>query len=617
MSARLALLGCFVLLAGCGSSSDAGPGSDAGATHTSGDASVGTGTSDSGTIGYPSNPPPDGGTDGGSTGSDGGVAGATIPPGTTIWYVRPDGGSRYSANATDGQCDGLADVAYPGTGTNQHCAFGDYRYLYSDKSYNNSAWVIAGGDAVVLRGGPWRVGSDMTGSVPGGAFCVGIGNDCTSPPIPSGTAGKPTRIYGENYGSCSTKTQIFGSRGVGAIFTLNGSSFVDIDCLELTDHAQCSQTGATHLPSACTYQVDEYASNGLTTDVKTHDITLQDLDIHGFTSRAMIGPIGGEIDVNRVRMAYNGNAGWDFDDGNATQSVNGNVKASYLTIEWNGCNEEYPVTHQYSAISCYDDNSGGYGDGLGTPPTPLDFSCDHCQADYNTQDGMDLGHTQQSTISFTNSLMYGNMGGTYKIGPNYRMTLTNDLSLGNCKRMSAAIGDVPSTFNASLSDFCRAGDQMGANFYAGASAADSVLDYEFNTFVGYESTTIDVQCSGASCPDVQYTFRNNLVVGYADPTYDNGEDPGMFYNVSPTAEDHNLFFDLRSIQCPTGHTGEVCVDPKLTGEPTFVNEASLDDFAFTLTSGSPAKGAGVAVPGITTDRTGATRANPPSVGAYE
>jgi hypothetical protein len=59
------------------------------------------------------------------------------------------------------------------------------------------------------------------------------------------------------------------------------------------------------------------------------------------------------------------------------------------------------------------------------------------------------------------------------------------------------------------------------------------------------------------------------------------------------------------------------VDPLLTGEPTFVNEASLDDFAFTLTSGSPAKGAGVAVPAITTDRTGATRATPPSVGAYE
>jgi hypothetical protein len=211
------------------------------------------GTPDGGTAGTGGT---DGGAsnDGGSNGSDGGVPAATIPPGTTVWYVRPDGGSRYSANATDGQCDGLADVAYPGSGTNQHCAFGDYRYLYSDKSYNNSAWVIAGGDAVVLRGGPWRVGSDMTGSVPGGAFCAGIGNDCSSPPIPSGTTGKPTRIYGENYGSCSARTQIFGSRGVGAIFTLNGSSYVDLDCLELTDHAQCSQTGSPQLPSTCTYR---------------------------------------------------------------------------------------------------------------------------------------------------------------------------------------------------------------------------------------------------------------------------------------------------------------------------------------------------------------------------
>src|ERR1700748_3359033 len=76
----------------------------------------------------------------------------------TTWYVRRDGGTRYSANVSKGQCDGKADAAYPGKGANQHCAFNDYRYLYTDGIYGNAAWVIAGGDTVILRNGPWRVG---------------------------------------------------------------------------------------------------------------------------------------------------------------------------------------------------------------------------------------------------------------------------------------------------------------------------------------------------------------------------------------------------------------------------------------------------------------------------
>ena len=42
----------------------------------------------------------------------------------------PDGGSRYSAKQTAGQCDGKADAAYLESGANQHCAFNDYRYFF-------------------------------------------------------------------------------------------------------------------------------------------------------------------------------------------------------------------------------------------------------------------------------------------------------------------------------------------------------------------------------------------------------------------------------------------------------------------------------------------------------
>jgi len=43
------------------------------------------------------------------------------------WYVRRDGGTRYSANVAAGQCDGQADSPYTGKGANQHCACKEFR----------------------------------------------------------------------------------------------------------------------------------------------------------------------------------------------------------------------------------------------------------------------------------------------------------------------------------------------------------------------------------------------------------------------------------------------------------------------------------------------------------
>ena len=99
-------------------------------------------------------------------------------PFATTWYVRPDGGTRYSSTfAKDGQCDGKADAKYPGSGVNQHCAFKDVRNLWTDGNYCADAsrwsscwkWVGAGGDTYILRGSietgvSYRVGPNGPGS---------------------------------------------------------------------------------------------------------------------------------------------------------------------------------------------------------------------------------------------------------------------------------------------------------------------------------------------------------------------------------------------------------------------------------------------------------------------
>jgi len=539
----------------------------------------------------------------------------------TTWFIRPDGGTRHSGNVRHGQCDGQTDAPYPGKGSNQHCAFNDYRFLYSDGTYNNKAWVISGGDTVIVRGGPWRVGQsgpnphDSFGNDPGdpyGAF---------NPTIPSGTLSQHTRILGENYAQCTAKTQLFGSYAVAAVMNLKGAQYVDVQCLEITDHAQCTRVGASAYPARCNsgYPLSDYAGSGVVTDAHTHDIVLQDLDIHGLTSRAILGPIGGLITVNRVRMAYNGGAGWDFDDGNGTHSVNGQVNASYLTVEWNGCNEEYPVTHAGPAISCYDDNSGGYGDGVGTPNTPLDFTCDHCTFRYNTQDGLDLLHVSGSNITVTNSMATGNMGQQYKLGPMTSVVFRNNIAIANCRRMAAPIGGAPSTYNRYLSDFCRAEDGIALDL-----AERGMVIFENNSFAGYAATMFDVSCPAANCRQSKIIFRNNVVLGYSNAAYNSGLPPGLFYfgeGVSAanfSLRSNNVFFGTRDLRCPTGYADENCADPRFSVQPAFRNEADLDKIDFQPGLGSPLIHAGTAIPEIRTDYAGVARAPQAyDVGAFQ
>ncbi len=570
---------------------------------------------------------------------------ATTPLPTT-WYIRSDGGTRYDANFLQGQCNGQADAPYPGSGVDQACAFNDVRYLWADGSYTLGnifpgwGWVIKGGDTVIIRGGPWRVGASTSsasfsfGGIAGDPYASG------APSIPSGDALQPTKILGENYADPTAPyTQIFGGFAVGNVFDLGDSQYVDLESLELTDHAQCSRVGSPD-PSGCssTYPLSDYAGNGIVTNTSTANILLQNLNIHGFTGRGIIGPIGGTLTVNNVRIAYNGAAGWDFDDGNGTPSINDpTVNATGLTVQWNGCNEEYPIVDGHPVASCYDQNSGGYGDGIGTPNTTLNFTCNHCDFDHNTQDGFDLLHTSGSQIKIINSISYANMGQQWKLGSMKSVIFENNLTIGNCNRMSQPIAGAPSTYNTYLSLFCRAqGDQIAM----GVNNAGTYV-FKNNSFATYSATSFDVECGdhSGSCSTSTITFENNLMVGYSNLGYTGasnvGELPALWYfgpngtggygssgdsfTVNPfIASNHNIYYNMRS--CPT-ESSSTCLDPQLINEPTgngsTFTESELDNYNFHLSANSSAIGAGVYDPAVTSDYAGNVRLVPPSIGAYE
>lgn len=262
-------------------------------------------------------------------------------PGRT-WFVRPDGGDRK-------QCNGRVDAPYRGHGANQPCAFKHPQNLFSTGEYNNKAWVIAGSDTVIIRGGPYRMGyvGPNVNDHPG--LCPGDPYGCFMPPIPSGSDLHPTRFLGENFAHCGSKTQLYGGYGLSLIINVAGSQHVDVECLELTAHGTCSRFGGTDSgvkSCSSSLPLSDYASVGIGTNQTTADLTLRNLDIHGFASRGIIGAIGGDVFVDHVRIAYNAGAGWDFDDGSGTHSApNAAVHASNLLVEWSGCNEEYPIKH--------------------------------------------------------------------------------------------------------------------------------------------------------------------------------------------------------------------------------------------------------------------------------
>jgi hypothetical protein len=315
-------------------------------------------------------------------------------------------------------------------------------------------------------------------------------------------------------------------------------------------------------------------------------------------------------------------AGWDFDDGKSTPYGPGAAwNFLYSTIEWNGCNQEYPVTHANPAIACFGQSNGGYGDGVGTPAgtgSGMSVTVDHSTFRYNTQDGLDLLHMDagNNVLNITNSFAQGNNGASFKWGQNFQtVKFVNNIVLDNCARMSAPMAGTPDTYNKHLGDFCRALDALLMNFLQGGNTL-----FANNTIVNYAPSTVDIACSDSSCSNSTLAFKNNILYGYDNPaTYALGGKPGGpggIYAEKPVGNfvrSNNLYYGIRGMRCITLPRTEHCEDPKFVAEPSFSKEQDLDNFNFHLSPGSPAVRSGANIPDLHTDFDGKPR---PATGNY-
>ncbi len=302
-----------------------------------------------------------------------------LSPIGTIYYIRPDGGDAI-------QCNGLADIPYPGSGQNQACAW----------NHPNQALPpggpprISGGDSLIIASGSYRLGVGSPGA-DSPALCNSDNPwDCNLSPVPAGPDPQhPTMILGEGWNSgCAAPPELWGAERVTQLFDLTRTSNAVIACLELTDHATCAD-GHPDGNLSCqrgSYPYGDWASVGIYAE-DADNILLRDLNIHGL---AVAGIHAGRISNWRVedtRLAGNGLAGWDGDLVQGSDSNSGTLEFSGWLVEWNGCVEGYP---DEQPNGCWAQPAGGYGDGVGTGVTGGQWIIEDSAFLHNTSDGLDL-----------------------------------------------------------------------------------------------------------------------------------------------------------------------------------------------------------------------------------
>jgi len=500
------------------------------------------------------------------------------PAFASTYYVRTDGG-------TAEQCTGLANAAYPGTGTGQACAWSSPMIaLPPPPGYGQVATPrIQGGDTLKIAHGSYMIGYGAPGT---GSCNTGMAYACTMAAVPSGTTAAPTRILGD----CAAPPEFWGTQRASTILNLNGSSNVEVGCVEVTDHHACIENhcqmsgtcaGEINRCQRDTYPYGTWAENGLTA-ADSHDVYLHDLTIHGMgNAGTRVGRLT-DWTMERVRIHANGFGGWDNDIRNGQPTADtgnhGTILFRDSEISFNGCAERYPSTEVYG---CWGQNEGGYGDGLGAGPTGGNWVFENVHVHHNTQDGLDLLYADgNGSITMDRVLADGNAGNQLKTAG--ATAITNSIIVGNCAYFSHA-GNI-GVGNMRDSDSCRAGGDAIAmlpgndigpagtntNHVVTLTLKNNTVTSEGNGLVmlsrGNAASTVNItsnvfngamnwQLERAGYPELSGGVYYYATTGFSQPT--------MNYM-------GNLFWNVKNDQCPMG---SLCQDPKLSNDDLYAFNA--------------------------------------------
>ncbi len=511
---------------------------------------------------------------------------------STTYYVRPDGGS-------DTECTGLADAAYPGSGTNQPCAW-DHPFRAFQPSGEPGVPGVArinGGDTLVIGYGAYRMGY----GAPGAESCqADYPWDCHMPPVPSGPdPAHPTRILGQGWDNgCPELPELWGTERAVHVFNLTAANNVEVACLEITDHAGCVEDHSGGLACEKTsYPYGDWVPTGLYAEDAAH-VTLRHLDIHGLAAAGVRAGRLTDWTVEDVRIAGNGWVGWEGDiDGDDANG--GTLTFRRWAVEWNGCAETYPGEEP---IGCWGQSAGGYGDGVGTGATGGDWIIEDSAFLHNTSDGLDLlYHTLGGSVTVRRTIAEGNAGDQFKTaGPTL---VENVIAVSNCGFFDGQ------SFTHNV-DNCRAGGSALAFTLHpgdGITVVNSTLTGEGDCLIIAECAA-DESCDGSE----SIRLRNDIFVG--NPEFGGGGDTTC---LAWTDISGDLFaIDYAIINGVKGTPNPCPFDSFCDVSPELVSE-SIDGFNAHLTAGSPAIDAGLPAGAPAEDFDRDPRDAQPDIGACE
>lgn len=523
------------------------------------------------------------------------------------YYVRTDGG-------TAAQCTGTTDAAYSGTGTHQPCAF---EHPFWALSVPNAPNRLVGGDTLIIGPGQYMMGFGAPNTPSCSQFYPW---DCHMRSVPSGTAANPTRILGKGWDTgCSAKPQLWGTERTANIFDLKGSSNVELQCLDITDHSSCMD-GGPDAATKCnrdTYPYGAWAMIGIVA-ADSQNVLLKNLNIHGLRSGIFAGRLHNWT-IEKTDIIANSFVGWDGDIGAESSSNSGTIKFKDSRIMWTGCGETYPGLAPHH---CYSQDQGGYGDALGTQKTGGDWVFDHVDVSYNVSDGIDLlYHNGNGSITISHSRFEGNAGNQVKVATS--TVIDNSKLIGSCaffqgKSFTSTTGV---NFQAVAFNNCRAGgNTIAAAFHAGMQVAI------FNSTVTSNGDVI-IQSGGSNCVVTDKIIsQNNIYVG--GPEYNNGgADVSDLYYASgatgngdgtcgsvPFLTSSDIIWGTKYNNVECLGTSSKCVDPKLAGTLTYTGA----DQDVSILDSSPAINAGIVIAGLpTTDFNNFDRGTFWDIGALE
>lgn len=507
------------------------------------------------------------------------------------WYIKPDGGSYGTTSTT---CNGSVDVSFTGA-NGPNCAvksiYEIHTWTSDDGSTTRGTERISGGDTVFFddNGTHWPIGADRIVTPANCTSALSYG--CYLKPFPSGPSSiNPTKIYGINYNTgCSSKAQLYGVQGVKRIIDISGTSNIDIECLDITDHSNCMFRIGTPVQCNENYGTDigAYARTGVYATSGSNQ-TFKNVDVHGLGDRAFNMANITTQTFDHVNADGSANAGLDGDIGGAT-AWSGSIVWNYFKVRFAGCSEAYPRSSSFSVAdysNCTDQNAGGYGDGVGMNTTGGNFFITNSDFSHNTQDGLDLLYHSTGSVYIDKTLSEGNNGNQIKVTA-LQFYYTNSVNIANCTYLTQT-GKV---FNTGSWSDCRAnGTPISATTLAGS--VWRFINNSILTSTGASgSPFIEVIDRYGTCNGTEtYMYSNNVLKNYNNTwtAYYNGLSGACSTAWNAAVTDHSDIYNFTS--APSG-TGVVTLNPQWVN--TFSVTAATNVSSVYLQVSSPGKGNGV------------------------